>query len=305
MNCRAIAGAILGLVCLAAPAAAADPGLDQRIDAEQAVASGRKVLAGGHVDVGPRFVGGRWTLMIHDDAAKADAGGRSVWRHPERTVLRVTDAALRQVPEDPAYGFLGAAPGREVFVVPQTQNPEVVWVGWNTQDPRVMETIDRGVRLTLAGVEGPGALTVYLQSGDFAAPQVLWSSTGRARPVWVDVNTHTHANWVFSKPGVYLVRVRVTADLVDGSTVTDTRALRFAVGSGTDVEEAFAARPSADEPAASPSASTTEDAAEDSGSSALIAALAVVAAALAVAVAAVAVRGGRAKRRARARARDA
>jgi surface-anchored protein len=236
------------MVCLwaAAPAAAQDrppsedPNLDQTVAAGQRVAQDRKVLARGHVDVGPRFLDGDWTLMIHDDQAKT-GGGESVWRHADRTVLRVTDAARLPVPDDPAYSFLPSDPGADVYVVPQTQDLDVVWVGWNTQDPEVMETIDRGVTMTLTGVQGPGSLVVYLQSGDFAEPKVLWDSTDRPKPAWVDVNTHSHANWVFSKPGVYLVQVRIAADLIDGSTVSDTRELRFAVGSRTPVADAFGA----------------------------------------------------------------
>ncbi len=232
----------LALIVLAFwPAAAvAQDGLEQRIDPAQQVAGGRAVLSDGHVDIGPRFVDGRWTLLVHDDAAKADPDQTSVWRRTEDTVLQVRDEAVLQVPDDPAYSFLRSQPGTDVWVVPQTQDPDVVWVGWNTQDPEVMETIDRGVTMTLTGVQGPGSLIVYLQSGDFAEPELLWDSAGKPKPVWVDVNTHTHANWVFSKPGVYLVQVKIEADLVDGRTVSDTRRLRFAVGSGTDTEEAFA-----------------------------------------------------------------
>ena len=295
---------LLGLLCLWAPAAAAargeDPNLDQRIGSAQPIAEDRAVLADGHVDVGPLYVDGDWTLMIHDDRAKAGTG-RSVWRHPERTVLRVTDDALLTVPDDPAYGFLPSKPGAKVHVVPQTQDLDVVWVGWNTQDPEVMETIDRGVRMELEGVQGPGELVVFLQSGDFAKPEVLWDSRAESEPVWVDVNTHTHANWVFSKPGVHLARVRISADLIDGTTVTDTQDLRFAVGSAVAPGDALAAAwtgPAADdaEPAATPAVAVADD---DGGRSAALAVLLIAAVALAVATALVLLRGGRAKRRAR------
>lgn len=229
------------LTLLAATLALAQGDLEQRIDERQPVVRDRSVLARGHVDIGPRFVDGRWTLLVHDDAAKADPSEPSVWRPAEQTVLHVRDESILPVPDDPAYAFLRAEPGADVYVVPQTQNPDVVWVGWNTQDPEVMETIDRGVTMTLTGVQGPGELIVYLQSGDFAEPDVLWDSAAKPEPVWVDVNTHTHANWVFSKPGVYLVRLKIEADLVDGKTVSDTRVLRFAVGTKTSTDEAFAA----------------------------------------------------------------
>jgi surface-anchored protein len=311
VTCRRLA-LLVGLLVLWPPAAATaqdrdeDAALEQRIDAGQRVATGRKVLSDGHVDVGPRFVDGRWTLMIHDDTARA-GGKESMWRHSRETVLQVGDEAVLQVPDDPAYAFLPSEPGADVYVVPQTQNADVVWVGWNTQDPEVMEKIDRGVTMTLTGVQGPGELVVYLQSGDFAEPEVLWDSTGKPNPIWVDVNTHTHANWVFSAPGVYLARVEISADLVDGSTVTDTRELRFAVGSGTSPDDALAAswQGTAAQAGAAATAERAEAEASGGSSRALIAVIAAGAIALAAALGLVGLRGDRAKRRARSREKPA
>lgn len=239
-----VAAAAVLVTLAAAPAAATaeDPALEQRLDAGAPLAGGTRVLDAGHVDMGPRMVDGTWRFLVHDDLAKDDPAATSVWREPDRTVLHVVDAARLEAPDDPAYRFVGAEPGAPVWVVPQTQEPEVVWLGWNTQDPEVMASVDRGVTLSLTDVQGPGQVSVYLQSGSFGEPQVLWSSTvDEPQPVWVDVNTHTHASWVFTQPGVYLLRLTAEADLLDGSTVADTQVLRFAVGSATSTDEALAA----------------------------------------------------------------
>ncbi|TPW77770.1 choice-of-anchor M domain-containing protein [Schumannella soli] len=241
-----LGGATLALATIAVPSAALADDLDQNLASDEPIAADTRTIESGHVDIGPRFVDGRWTVMIHDDTARTDPSTPSVWRHSEKTVLRVVDAAQQRVPDDPAYDFLGSKPGSAVLIVPQTQNPQVIWVGWNTQDPQAMQQMDRGATFTLLGVDGPGSLVTYLQSGNFTEPTVLWDSrsTKQQQPVWVDVNTHTHANWVFSEPGVYLATFRVSADLVDGSTVDDVRTLRFAVGSATSVDAALAAQPS-------------------------------------------------------------
>ncbi|MCR1783473.1 choice-of-anchor M domain-containing protein [Nocardioides carbamazepini] len=270
---------VLALSTLLVPAAVAAPddptptvppddgALQQTIDPDQEVATDDVVLEAGHVDLGPRDVDGAWTLMVHDDTRLEG----SVWRPLEHAVIRVRDTGMQQVPDDPAYAFLGVDPGTGVHVVPQTQNPEVVWLGWNTQDPSVLETVDRGVTLTLKGVDGPGHLVVYLQDGGFGEPDVLWDSReldGRDvadQDLWVDVNTHTHANWVFSEPGVHLVSIAATATLVDGTEQTTTGTLRLAVGDATDPEQARRAEASA--PGTSgvaPSAADTE-AAEEGG----------------------------------------
>lgn len=293
-----------------------DPNLDQTIDAAEPIVHGDHVIASGHVDMGPKFDAGQWRFLIHDDAHKADAGAPSVWRYPDETVLRVVDAAELRVPDDRAYSFVGASPGTTVWVVPQTQNPDVIWTGWNTQDPTVMQRVDRGATFSVTGVEGPGVLTVYLQSGDFGAPQVLWDSRkSEAQPTWVDANTHTHANWVFTKPGVYLVQMQASATLTDGSTVSDTQLLRFAVGSdtstGTALQTAWhgatpppvSATPSTDPTVSSapPSATQPGTAATESSShalaiAALVAAIVVVAALLVAGFAWAAVRSGRTRR---------
>lgn len=258
---RRAAGLALIAVLLVAPATQAtalvesddDPQLDQTIDPDQEVATDEIVLDVGHVDMGPRFVDDAWTLLVHDDTRIEG----SLWRPLESTVIRVSDAAQLAVPDDEDYAFLGVDAGEEVHVVPQTQNTDVVWLGWNTQDPQVIDRLDRGMTLTLEQVAGPGNLIVYLQDGGFGPPQTLWDSRQPERQdLWVDVNTHTHANWVFTEPGVYLVELTAAADLVDGSSVADTRFLRFSVGDDVDPAEAFAADP---EPRAAAATAGAED----------------------------------------------
>ncbi|MFC8849494.1 MULTISPECIES: choice-of-anchor M domain-containing protein [unclassified Micromonospora] len=296
---RCAVAAVIMLATTQTPARAEGPtpGLGQSIAADQPLATGRAELATGHVDIGPRYVDNRWTLLIHDGTQ-----ARPVWRNPDEALLRVSDAALQTVPDDPAYAFLDIDAGKRVYVVPQVQNPDVVWLGWNTQDPRVMQTIDRGVTLTLLGVRGPGSLTTYLQSGNFAPPQPLWRSTeSKAQPFWAEVNTHTHANWVFSAPGVYLVAVQASADLINGETVSATGTLRFAVGDAANAAEAYAA--TADIPAAAGPAAADEDRAADdepagTSTTLLIIALAGMAVLLVIGLLILLLRGRGAKRRA-------
>ncbi|MGI5215287.1 choice-of-anchor M domain-containing protein [Plantactinospora sp. CA-290183] len=291
---------MVALAAVPAPASAEQPtpgGLGQSIAADQPLATDRATLTTGHVDIGPRYVDNQWTLLIHDGTQ-----AQPVWRSPDETVLRVSDAASQAVPEDPAYAFLGVDAGKRVHVVPQVQNQDVVWLGWNTQDPRVMRTIDRGVTLHLLGVRGPGTLTTFLQSGNFAPPQVLWrSAEPAAKPFWVEVNTHTHANWVFTEPGVYLVTIQVSADLVSGEKVSATRTLRFAVGDVTSTDEAFAATADVPGPAdQAPAGDERTGSGDPSGSpgTLLLTALIGIAALLAVALVVVLTRGAAAKRRA-------
>lgn len=275
-----------------------DPALDQTIEADQEVVEGEAVLDAGHIDLGPRWVDGEWTLLVHDDAQIP-----SVWRSLDDVVLHVHEEALQQVPDDPTYGFLGIEAGTDVHVIPQVEVPGVVWLGWNTQDPEVLERIDLGATLTMVRAQGPGTVTMYLQAGNLSDPDVLWESGLEERqPIWVEVNTHTHANWVFSEPGAYLVEVEVSADLVDGSQVSDVQTLRFAVGDETFVDEARSAVLTADVP---PEPDQAGDRPDDDGSVAgggstpvLLALIAGGVLLLGIAVLVVVRRGARAKRRA-------
>ena len=104
-----------------------------------------------HVDMGPRFTDGKFQLMIHDDHAATP-----IWRSVDDVLYRGSDAALRQVPDDDRYSFVGAQPGEQVYVIPQTETKGVVWPGWTTQDPGLVQKTSRGVTLTLEQVQGPG-----------------------------------------------------------------------------------------------------------------------------------------------------
>ena len=211
--------------------------------------------------------------MLHDDH-----GETPVWRSLDEVIYRGSDKAILEVPNDPRYSFVGAPAGSKVYVIPQTETKGVIWPGWNTQDPQLVSKLNRGVNLTLEQVSGPGTFSLYLENGNFSAPQVLWSSTkSEPQKLWVEKNTHTHANWVFTAPGEYLLKVTASAELSDGSTVSDTRYLKFAVGDSASADALYAmeaqARGSSDS-ASSGSASSASQAAgtQASGSSSAAAA---------------------------------
>ncbi|WP_175954115.1 choice-of-anchor M domain-containing protein [Schaalia sp. Marseille-Q2122] len=222
-----------------APAALADddPNLAQSVSSDEAQATGQHVIERGHVDVGPRVVDGEWMVMARDDSGTAP-----VWRDPQEVVLRVGDASKLAAPTESAYAFMEGKEGQEWYIIPQTENHEVVWLGWNTQDPEVTRLIERGATMSIGPVEGPGRSWMFLQDGTFGEPRLLVDGQKKeAQDVWVDVNTHVHANWVFTDPGVYTAALRFSAKTTDGQEASASTTLRFAVGDETSVDEAFAA----------------------------------------------------------------
>lgn len=248
MSSGLVRGALVGLAAAAAltmtllpapPARATDGGLDQTVTADEAVAEGRAVVDAGHVDIGPHRdpATGEWEVLARDDS-----GETPVWRHLDDLVLRVRDAALLDAPTDAAFDFMGEREGARWYVIPQVEAPGVVWLGWNTQDPGVKADMERGVTMRVWPGEGPGRRVLFLQDGAFGAPLVLAdSAAGVAQDAWVDVNTHVHANWVFTEPGVHLVPVTFSGTTRDGGERSASAVIRFAVGDSVSDAEAFEA----------------------------------------------------------------
>ncbi|QOR46843.1 choice-of-anchor M domain-containing protein [Trueperella pecoris] len=249
-------GALASLV--AAPAyattdgsTAVDPALTQRVDANEAVAPAgeRTVIDAGHVDMGPRLIDGQWQVLARDDTAASPT-----WRQTNDVVYLVSDTARLDVPE--GYEFVG---GTQAWVIPQQEIAEVPWLGWNTQDPAVIEGVNGTVSIVFDGHDGPGDFTAFVQAGNFQGPEVLWDSKKQeAQPIAVELNTHTHVNWAFTEPGVHRLRLTFTATLKDGQTVGAPAFVTVAVGSQTTADQAWAVVNDA-VAAASPAASASSE----------------------------------------------
>ena len=227
------------LVIVGAPSSVADPSPDpdlaQSVAAHEEWSNEASEISVGHVDLGPRLIDGQWRAGLRHDAESG-----AVWRDPNQTVLRVSDAAIMTAPDSADYPFLADVAGKPVYVVPQTQNPSVVWLGWNTQDPAVTATIDRGLTMRVGPVSGPGRAWLFLQSGTFGKPLLLADSGAAPGDVWIDSGTHVHANWAFSAPGTYTATVTFLGTTTAGEAVAASTTLRFAVGDAASASEALA-----------------------------------------------------------------
>ena len=253
-------------VIVGAPSSVADPSPDpdlaQSVAAHEEWSNEASEISVGHVDLGPRLIDGQWRAGLRHDAETG-----AVWRDPNQTVLRVNDAAIMTAPDSADYPFLADVAGKPVYVVPQTQNPGVVWLGWNTQDPAVTATIDRGLTMRVGPVSGPGRAWLFLQSGTFGKPLLLADSGAAPGDVWIDSGTHVHANWAFSAPGTYTATVTFLGTTTAGEAVSASTTLRFAVGDAASASEALAMAAPAAAPAdgASASSSSSGDAPAGSG----------------------------------------
>ncbi|MFJ4873180.1 TIGR03773 family transporter-associated surface protein [Streptomyces sp. NPDC088757] len=236
---RAATAALLLALSPALPAVAVEsPSPGAESDAAPETGTGRTVIADGHIDMGPRFDHGTWTVQIRDDTTRP-----ATWRDTDDVVLRVADAAKVRVPDGAEFSFLGK-PGEQVWLLPQVQSAGVLWPGWNSQEPQVAARVAREVTWQLTSVRGPGDFVLFL-NGSFGTPKILFDGRKKLpQETGIELNSHVHGNWAFTEPGTYLLGVRMSATTKDGEHHDDQRTLRFSVGS-QDPQRAFAAAPPA------------------------------------------------------------
>ncbi|MBM9469334.1 choice-of-anchor M domain-containing protein [Nakamurella leprariae] len=200
--------AVATSVALALPAAAAGP------------YDGKLILDVGHVDgLDIQSQGDQIVLNVFDDRDALNA----VTRDPADVVFHIKDEAAFEVPAaglGPAFSFMPA--GQTVYLLPQvqSQNPDVVWLGWASQRT-APGVISANLTLTMSDVEGPGDILLF-QNDAFGAPVNTWGSGGGLSPsVTVSPNAHVHANWVFTEPGAYTAHFQASGtSAVTGQTIT-------------------------------------------------------------------------------------
>ncbi|WP_110208863.1 TIGR03773 family transporter-associated surface protein [Nocardioides daejeonensis] len=189
--------------------------------------TGATILSAGHVDYASRIIDGSLQSQVGDDTS-----GAKVYREPSETILWLKPASKVTLPS--GYGQVGAS-GSTVWQVPQTQDPALIWLGWNT------ETLNAGnargpITWRLDKVEGPGTVKVYL-SGSFGGVQAMVLG-GAGSSYSIDLGVHAHANWAFSAQGIYRLTTTQTVTLANGRRSSDTEVLTIAVG---DLDPASAA----------------------------------------------------------------
>lgn len=184
------------------------------------------VLSKGHTDaVDVRYENGALRLKVKDDTVNP-----AVVRDPADVTFQVLPAARTSVPDLPAFSFLGA-PGRTIWMLPQVQDPALLWPGWNTTTLGAGVFAGDKVTISLVDVAGPGAVTLF-DTNSLGTPNVKFrSDDGLPDRLDVPVHTHAHAGWVFSAEGTYTLTFQADATLVDGTPLT-TGAVdyRFVVG---------------------------------------------------------------------------
>lgn len=205
-------------VALPAVAVLALSGLALPADATQKV-----VLDQGHVDVvGIAFEDGAFNLHVHDEE-------HGVEYAPSEVSLVAKPGSEIAVPDDPQYSFLGTA-GARAWVLPQVQDPELLWAGIGAEEIEPGVFKDDALKLDVIGVTGPADLSIFTTDA-FGAPTVLVDSgNGLPDRINTSAGAHLHANWAFEAAGTYKVKVKVCGTLAaTGQQVSGVATYTFQV----------------------------------------------------------------------------
>lgn len=187
------------------------------------------VLDRGHADVfDVQQTGSGLRLFVHDGTQ-----GAAVDRAPGDVVLHVTDASKRTVSATVADALPGfAQAGTEAWVLPQSSTGDQLYAGWATERlPAGSLAEGTRVTFTVTGVQGPGEFALW--QSDLDGPAVKVNSADGLPDAFqpAAAYSHDHGNWAFTAEGEYLVTVKASATLADGSNVsTPDTTYRFYVG---------------------------------------------------------------------------
>jgi surface-anchored protein len=194
------------------------------VAAGPATAATTITLDSGHVDViGIAFEDNQFDVHVHDEGTDTEYA-------PSQVRIAVKPEARTEVPNDPAYAFLGAA-GSPVWVLPQVEDPQLLWPGIATEEIQPGVFVNDTLTVRIECVSGPAGFSIFT-TDPVGAPTVLVDSgNGLPDSVSVPAASHLHANWAFEAAGNYAITVRVSGTLAaTGQKVTSALATyRFKV----------------------------------------------------------------------------
>lgn len=180
------------------------------------MASAQTVLTEGHVDIGLGYESPRmFDPHVHDEETDTEYA-------PDEALFYVGANTRESRPGDAAYGFLGVGPGDQYWRLPESEDPGKLYLGFGLEeinpdepdfapysesDPRAATTTaQRWVTISLVGMRGPGAFSIYNFGDD---GPLVWMATSDGISSMDKIillpGSHTHVNYGFSAAGIYEV----------------------------------------------------------------------------------------------------
>lgn len=174
-----------------------------------------------HADVGVNYdltPPGAWDLHVHQDEPPPGTEFE-----PDEAILGVGAAAQTTVPVGVQWSFLGTA-GSSLYVLPQTENPSLLFLGLGTEEMSSGTFLSDQVSLTLRNVSGPGHFAMY-DVNMFGSPTVFMNSRdgiAGSDAITLTAGGHRHVNWAFSEPGTYQIDFEASGTLAGGGPFTSS-----------------------------------------------------------------------------------
>ncbi|MCD0461024.1 choice-of-anchor M domain-containing protein [Roseiconus lacunae] len=219
------------------------------------VASLQAMLASEHVDLNINTDGSQWSIGPRDSSVSP-----VIEYANDAAAMYVGSPAEMTRPAGSAYDFIGVAGGESFYLLPQSQDPDLLFLGFAAAG--VTETLDKynafaeskgrvgngngdWLKLTLNsvththpdGTAGDGDISIW-QAGIFGGANVFVSSydDGVANPnsngldisdgisdddaLWILDDSHSHYNFAFSDPGRYEIGVTLSGFFGDDGLST-------------------------------------------------------------------------------------
>ncbi len=130
-------------------------------------------------------------------------------------LIRTGDAA------NAAYDFLGAPVGSTLFVLPEVENPNLLFLGLGGEE--LADGLLQGdvAKLRLASVSGPGHFSMWQAGLTPTTPKLLMATADgidASDAFDVAAGSHAHANFAFTKQGFYEITFVASGIDADGNT---------------------------------------------------------------------------------------
>ena len=197
------------------------------------------LITSEHVDVRLDYANSNWNQRYRN----ADA---NVFTTTEATLTYLPTSAKVTAPTGSAFSFLGAGSSGSVYILPQSQNTALPYVGisgegtpagtfapYRPNDTRVNSS-SPWLRMDVVAVRGPGRFSLY-QINQAGTP-VVWAASNDGISskdlAYVPVGGHAHYNWAFTDRGIYEIDIQTTGFLganQTSPTVSGVKTLYFSV----------------------------------------------------------------------------
>lgn len=184
-----------------------------------------------------------WDLHVHDHEGEVEY-------HADEALLYVGMDAITDRPAGTAYDFIGTDAGESVFVLPATENSDLLFLGLGTEEIEVGTFLDGTLELRLKSVSGPGQFSMW--TSGLEGPEVAMATSDgitEADLITLLEAGHAHANFGFTEMGLYQITLQASGTLADGDVSEDVTYF-FKVGNtaeGIEVQNGMTQRSYIDE----------------------------------------------------------